>query len=109
MINVDNERDYSILEDHSVSNFVELYEWTVYLVGGSSDTIHFLGNTGVQGRVSSPIIEYDNITKIGKTYSGETFQLCGENGCDSEAIRIFSKWLGIIGAPGVEDISERYI
>jgi len=109
MINVDNERVYDIIETQDGVKDIKLCDWRVYNVGGSNNTIHFLGNTGVQGRVSSPIIEYDEKEKIGKTFSGESFQLCGLMGYDQDAIKIFCKWLGIIGAPGVEDISERYV
>ncbi|MCK9369323.1 hypothetical protein M0R04_05240 [Candidatus Dojkabacteria bacterium] len=104
MINIDEVVNVSDVPESNT----KLFDWRVYIVGGTERTVHFLGNTGEEGRISSPIDIFDVNQRIGVTNSGKTYQLIGASGYSPEAIKNFNKWLGIIGAPDVEDITKEY-
>jgi hypothetical protein len=91
---------------------VKLIQWRVYSVDGTTDptkkTIHFNGYVDGEGRVSSPVLEYDENTKRGKTGSGRIYELVGSSGYNRDAVYVFNRWVGLAGAPNVEDVTKQY-
>jgi hypothetical protein len=86
-----------------------LVQWRVYKVAGKDGpTIHFNGRASWEGRVSSPVLEYDKETKRGRTGSGRVYELSGPSGYNGDAQYVWGRWQGICGNPEVEDITKEY-
>lgn len=90
----------------------KLVRWSVYEVDGdfrgAGKTIHFVGYTGYEGRVSSPIQSYDKETHTGVSRSGRNYTLVGPRGYDRDALYTFSNWIAIHDNPAHTDISGEY-
>lgn len=91
---------------------VNLSQWAVFRVAGDadtdSDTVHFVGDTGYEGRVCSPIKTYDPTTRRGITQSGRIYGLVGKPGLSSDARYVWGHWLSMCGNPEYTDITESY-
>lgn len=95
----------SVTEEPSI----QLYKWRVFSVtDGIDETIHFVGWTGNEGRVSSNIVSYDKETNTGISRTGRVYKLVNNNGYDSDAIYTFDRWLSINGNLTYKDITEKY-
>jgi len=91
---------------------VSLVRWQIFLVKGGptgdGDTVHFIGNTGYEGRVCSAIQSFDQNTKRGVTLSGRIYELMGPGGHDGDAQYVWARWLRNCGNPVVEELTETY-
>jgi hypothetical protein len=85
-----------------------LTSWRAYLVKGEPDTVHFVGYAGYEGRVCSPVKEYDKVTHRGVTRSGRVYELLGRPGYNSDAEYVWHRWLDMMGNPVYTDISEQF-
>lgn len=89
-----------------------LYQWQIYDVDGDFDhagkTRHFMGYTGREGRVSSPVIEFDSVTMQGRTKSGRVYKLSGRPGFNSVATYVWSWWLDHAKNPGYECVTDNF-
>lgn len=90
-----------------------LTQWQVHLVKGKlseegGDTIHFMGHTGYEGRVCSPVQTYDKTTRRGVTKSGRIYELVGHPGHNGDAFHVWATWLSMMGNPEVEIVTEQY-
>ena len=88
-----------------------LLQWRVFRVKGNidgGDTIHFVGRANWEGRVTSPVLEYDPTTKRGRTRSGRVYELLGDSGHNGDATYVWNRWLGMNGDPEVVDITSEY-
>lgn len=89
-----------------------LTRWRVYnvmLPGGSTEyTAHFVGDAGYEGRVSSPIMSYDETTKRGVSRSGRVYELAGASGNCQDAAYVFGRWLGAMLTPEHVDVTDDY-
>lgn len=91
---------------------VKLTRWRVFQVSANlehkGDSIHFVGDAGYEGRVSSPIVEYDEKTQRGVSRSGRVYELDGPTGSSSDALYVWGVWLDRVGnAPSI-DVSHLY-
>ncbi len=85
--------------------------WRVYEVDGGNDypiTIHFVGWAGYEGRVCSPIQEYDPTTKRGITRSGRVYELKGSSGHNRDAAYVWGVWCDRNNIVDVKDITHEY-
>ena len=88
-----------------------LTQWRVFKVKGLPDvgeTIHFVGYAGYEGRVCSPVQEYDPMTKRGVTRSGRVYELLGPSGHNGDAMYVWARWCHINNIEEVTDITEGY-
>ena len=70
-----------------------LTQWRVYEVTHDNlTTIHFIGHTGYEGRVSSAVQTYDPTTKRGVTKSGRVYELVSNPGHNKDAMYVFNVW-----------------
>lgn len=87
--------------------------WQVFLVKADfkslGDTIHFVGYAGYEGRVSSPIMEYDKNTHRGVSSSGRIYELVGEPGHNSDATYVWGRWLQMSDFPETVTLTDQYI
>ena len=89
----------------------KLTRWRVYnvmLPGGLEYTAHFVGNADGEGRVSSPILEYDAKTKRGVSRSGRVYELAGDSGNCRDAAYVFQHWCVIENDPPKQDVTGEY-
>jgi hypothetical protein len=72
-----------------------LDQWRVFEL--SDGTRHFNGyvEANREGRVSSPILEFDPATLRGRTRSGRVYQLAGNPGFNRDADYVLGRWLTI--------------
>lgn len=72
----------------------ELIRWQIFEVNGNR---HFMGfnYAGMEGRVSSKIITFDEKEMRGITRSGRVYQLVDEPGFNHDAEHVLSTWLRI--------------
>lgn len=88
---------------------VTLDSWRVYSVelNGGEPTVHFVGDSGREGRVSSPVLSY--INKQGTTRS-RVYELYGPSGHSgsSDAAYVWGRWLRMNGSPAFKEITEQY-
>lgn len=92
-----------------------LQQWQVYQVKANlqnlGDTIHFVGHTGGwhgEGRVCSPVLQYDKDTHRGVTKSGRIYELDGPPGFNSDAMYVWNRWLGMMGDPEFVEVTNQY-
>lgn len=89
-----------------------LTSWRVMEVeletGSEEYTTHFVGWASYEGRVCSPVKNYDPSTRRGVTSSGRVYELRGGAGMNSDAMYVWSRWLSINGNPNYRDVSEVY-
>ena len=76
--------------------------------------MHFMGYaksdhayTG-EGRVCSPVLEFDKQTMRGRTRSGRVYELVGPPGLNADALYVWNRWLNINNNPVVTCITEDY-
>lgn len=74
----------------------ELIRWQIFEVNGNR---HFMGYNyaGMEGRVSSKIITFDEKEMRGITRSGRVYQLVDEPGFNHDAEHVLATWLHING------------
>lgn len=72
----------------------QLIRWQIFEVNGNR---HFMGYNyaGMEGRVSSKIITFDEKEMRGITRSGRVYQLVDEPGFNHDADYVLSTWLRI--------------
>lgn len=88
---------------------VTLYDWRVYKVKAAGvTTVHFVGNNGREGRVSSAVDSYDKLLKEGKTKSGRTYILMHDPGHSGDAEYTWHRWLANMGNPETIDVTGEY-
>lgn len=70
-------------------------------------TRHFAGQniTEGEGRVSSPILEFDAATRRGVTRSGRVYELRGSPGFTADGSYTWNRWKAIHGALEVVDVT----
>lgn len=91
----------------------KLTSWRVFSViapfsGDHDTTIHFVGYAWYEGRVSSPVLEYDASTKRGVTSSGRIYELDGNSGHNSDALYVWERWCDNVHPTVVKDITSQY-
>lgn len=67
---------------------------------------HFYGYhyAGMEGRVSSKILEFDPIAQVGKTKSGRVYKLEGESGSNPDAEYVLGVWKQVNNVKDVKPI-----
>lgn len=89
-----------------------LTNWRIYQVqrveGEEKDTIHFVGWTGYEGRVSSRIEAFDDSKMTGISKSGRVYKLKGKAGFDPDASYVWQMWLRLNGNLKFIDITDSY-
>lgn len=88
-----------------------LTQWRVFKVKGLPDeaeTIHFVGRAEWEGRVCSPVQEYDPTTKRGVTRSGRVYELLGPSGHNGDAMYVWARWCHINNIEEVTDVTAEY-
>ena len=96
-----------------VEPVTRLERWRVLRVrgdfNGKGSTVHFNGWAEYEGRVSSPILSWDQNAMRGVSRSGRIYQLVGRPGTDLDADYVLGRWLKYSGNPEWEDITDRYM
>lgn len=90
-----------------------LTRWQVYKVKSNlweSTTNHFVGYnlTEGSGRVSSAIVSYDAVQKLGVTESGRIYHLKGDSGWDRDADYVWNVWRSRNEITEVINLSEDF-
>lgn len=90
---------------------IVLARWRVFSVSlpnGESCTRHFVGwnVTEREGRVSSPIVEFDSLTMRGRTRSGRVYELRGVSGWDGDAEYVWSRWQRLQASGDLTNIKD---
>jgi hypothetical protein len=78
---------------------VTLIEWSIREIHPRG-TRHFVGYhpSGREGRVSSAILEFDPVSRQGRTKSGRVYLLFGAPGLNQNAEYVWENWRHIQGA-----------
>jgi hypothetical protein len=74
-------------------------------------TVHFVGYHAAdsEGRVSSPIEQFDSASRCGVSRSGRVYQLAGEPGLGADAQYVWARWLRIWEATVVRDCTDSVV
>ncbi len=88
-----------------------LTDWRVYAVPLLCDigtTCHFVGwnQTEGEGRVSSPIVEFDLKTMRGRTQTGRVYELQGKSGWNSDAGYVWDNWKRLHGITDEHEVVD---
>lgn len=92
----------------------KLVDWQVYKVyieQLGEYTMHFNGYTlGAygEGRVCSPVVEFDKNTMRGVTQSGRIYELVGAPGFNRDAEYVLNRWLSMNGNPEYVNITKEF-
>ena len=92
---------------------VELRGWAAFealLPGIGHPTLHFVGyNDAIgEGRVSSPILQFDGATKCGISRSGRIYRLVGGAGLGNDAQYVWARWLSTWDATELRNCSDSF-
>lgn len=70
---------------------------------------HFVGYnlSDREGRVSTPIDEFDLATLTGRTRSGRIYQLQGRPGVDADAMYVWHAWCRVNGIQEWHDVTKQ--
>ena len=73
--------------------------------------VHVVGYnvTEREGRVSSPILEFDVVTRTAITRSRRRYILCGEPGVDADASYTFAAWCRIMNVLRWSDVTTEIL
>jgi hypothetical protein len=73
--------------------------------------VHVVGynQTEREGRVSSPLVEFDVGSRQGTTRSGRRYRLCGNPGHSLDAGYVFQAWLAINRVTEWTDVTARVL
>lgn len=73
-------------------------------------TRHFCGYVAAdrEGRVSSQIMDWDPVTRVGTTRRGRRYRLDGEPGFDPDAEYVWARWKRINEVTDFKDVTEEY-
>jgi hypothetical protein len=87
---------------------VELSPWK--LLKDSDGDVHFVGDDGIQGRVSTKIVKFNQETMSGETQSGSTYKCVGRPGFTDDSGYAWGAWLRYHGLTEAEnaDVSETF-
>lgn len=71
-------------------------------------TLHLLGYAALadEGRVTSPVIEFDASKMLATTRSGRVYKLCGNPGADPDAHYVLTRWLDFHRIEGYRDATS---
>jgi hypothetical protein len=101
-------------ETVEVEPYVELTNWAVVeltseLWDGSS--VHFVGYNVKhrEGRVSSPVMSYNVVTKVGITRSGRRYKLTGTPGLNQDASYVFGTYKRINKVETVVGLTDDFV
>jgi len=74
-----------------------------------TDERHFVGYNLVdrEGRVSTPIDQFDLATLTGRTCSGRIYQLQGRPGVDADAMYVWNAWCRANGVLRWENVTSK--
>lgn len=78
---------------HSDQPVVELHDWR--LVKTEQGSTHIVGMEEAAGRVSTNVVEFDEVTKTAVTASGRQYVLLGETGSHPISNRVWSMFKAI--------------
>ena len=93
------------------TKLVDWQVYKVYLEQLGEYTMHFNGYTlGAygEGRVCSPVVEFDKNTMRGVTQSGRIYELVGAPGVNRDAEYVWRRWLGLNGSPEFICITDEF-
>jgi hypothetical protein len=78
----------------SIEPSITLTHWKIIETVEPEPSRHFVGynNAGREGRVSSPIIEFDPATLRGITHTGRVYELSGSPGLNGDAEYVLGRW-----------------
>lgn len=70
-------------------------------------TVHFVGFTpeSSKGRVSSPIVHFDPVTRRSRTRSGRVYELRGNSGMNGDALATWGLWKRKNGVSQERDVT----
>jgi hypothetical protein len=87
---------------------LRLSAWVVYELPDGSRHFNGFNMTEGEGRVSSPIVQWDPITRCGVTRSGRVYMLEGASYMNIEASYVWDTWRHIYGIMKYTDVSNEY-
>jgi hypothetical protein len=85
---------------------ISLTRWSVFQT--ETGERHFCGMNGNEGRVTSALVSYDELTRTATTKSGRIIVLEGEPGWSSDADYVKSNWIRINRVTELVDVTEDY-
>ena len=74
---------------------ITLTHWLIWQLPGGSRHFNGWNVSGMEGRVSSAIVEFDPRAMIGKTASGRIYKLSGPPGANIDAAYVWNTWCSI--------------
>lgn len=86
---------------------LDLCSWRI--LETDKNELHFVGYnlTDHEGRVSTPIEQFDVATLTGRTRSGRVYRLRGAPGFDADAAYVWNAWCSASGVKHWEDVTEK--
>jgi hypothetical protein len=93
-------------ESVEVAPEVSLRNWRI--IETTEGTRHFVGRNihDDAGRVSSEIVEFDPVSRRGRTRSGRIYELVGQSGYDPDAAYVWQWWCTHNSVVGYTDVSH---
>ncbi|WP_243375498.1 hypothetical protein [Geotalea sp. SG265] len=91
----------------------KLTHWAVRRVSADfeakGDSVHFVGYTGYEGRVCSPLQDYEPGKMVAISRSGRRYELVGPPGHHNDAEWVWGLYLKRSGNPEWEDLTDDHI
>lgn len=88
---------------------IPLSRWRIFeTVDGSR---HFVGVDmfDSSGRVSSPIVTFDPVTRQGTTQTGRIYELVGRKGSSLNVEYVWGRWCELYEVTSYSDVTERLL
>lgn len=91
-----------------------LTHWQAFVVRmpalGGAETLHLAGHAAQysEGRVSSPVLDFDPVTATARTRSGRRYELVGTSGLNADARYVWHRWLEVnsVDEAEVKDVTD---
>jgi len=105
---IDSSSVYKPLSVHAEPS-TKLTQWrAIRATNDGLATIHLVGWTGYEGRVTSAI--QDNTGRVAITQSGRTYTLVGKSGFNNDAMHVLGVWKDRFPMESrFEDITDEYL
>ncbi|SAL43338.1 hypothetical protein AWB64_04597 [Caballeronia sordidicola] len=88
---------------------ISLLSW--HIIETELDECHFIGvrPDTKAARISSPIYQFDSLSKLGVTSTGRRYQLIGDPGWSYDTVYLLVNWARQYGVISCDDVTDSFL
>lgn len=88
---------------------IQLECWQVFRLGNGDHHLVGWHGAGGEGRVSSRVEAFHATRRQALTSSGRVYELCGPQGCNVDALYVWTNWLEARAHEEAEEVTSEFV